>query len=414
VLHRLRYKPFAATAASSHPEQPAAAASAVAPAAAAAASSLRGATPAAEKGDQRSSGSSPLGAAAEGEGEGEKGDPVTKNLEKIRAHNGQAGFGYSLAANRFVHVRPPAFFRCVCSCGCACVGGGMFVCAPCCGRYTRRTHISCLTRRPRPSYPSIHPSIHPHTHTHTHTHSRYAVRARSPSTNDADATHLPFPTYQPRTPTASLPQTLDRREDGMVTPIRDQGTCLGSWAAASAAALETALAVAGAGLAQLSVQRLLDCAAGAGAVETKGCSGGWPLTALGHVRDVEPGGMLPLEEDARYFEVTGTCAAGAGAGAGAAAVAAKNSSSGSGNGGDSGGSAAEEGWRLTEVAVVPRGDEEALAAAVAEHGAVVVTVQAMEDFWLYGGGCVGVVVGVWVDACMDVVDSTTNQTKPNL
>jgi cathepsin L len=163
----------------------------------------------------------------------------------------------------------------------------------------------------------------------------------------------------------------------MVTPVRDQGTCLGSWAAASAAALETAAAVAGAPLERLSVQRLLDCVmtpAPGSAVNSRGCGGGWPLTALSHVKDMEPGGMLPLEEAVPYFEVTGACTAVAMA---AAAAVAKNTSTTTARGGQ---------VRLKQVALVPQGDEEAVAAAVAEHGAVVVTIQAMDDFWLYGGG----------------------------
>lgn len=228
-----------------------------------------------------------------------------------------------------------------------------------------------------------------------HRHSRHAVRAASPFTEENEASQLP--TFQPTPPSTNTtrppPTTVDRRADGLVTPVHDQGTCLGSWAAASAAALETAAAVAGAPLERLSVQRLLDCAVtpmpGA-AIVSKGCSGGWPLTALTHVRDVEPAGMLPLEEDAPFYEVTGACPM---------AVAGKNSSGVEPAG--VGGSV-----RLKEVALVSQGDEEALAAAVVEHGAVVVSIQAMEDFWLYGGAwvashvfCVGWAAGWnWLDS----------------
>lgn len=45
-----------------------------------------------------------------GAGDGE-GDPVKANLAVIRAHNARTDVSYSLAANRFVHVRPPAFFE---------------------------------------------------------------------------------------------------------------------------------------------------------------------------------------------------------------------------------------------------------------------------------------------------------------
>lgn len=133
ILHRLHYKPFAATAATAAtttPEAEEATATTATTATAATATSLRGPPPTTKPPKQEGTGqqeereqaqaAAAAAAAAEKDGSGgvdadaDKADPVRANLALIRAHNARPDVTYSLAANRFLHVRPQAFFECVC------------------------------------------------------------------------------------------------------------------------------------------------------------------------------------------------------------------------------------------------------------------------------------------------------------
>lgn len=97
ILHRLRYKPFAATAA---------AAPTPAPTPATTTPNLRPPVPQEGTGQAAAAEKGRSGVGGEGEG-----DPVKANLALIHAHNARTDVSYSLAANRFVHVRSPAFFE---------------------------------------------------------------------------------------------------------------------------------------------------------------------------------------------------------------------------------------------------------------------------------------------------------------
>lgn len=57
----------------------------------------------------------------------------------------------------------------------------------------------------------------------------------------------------------ALPSSFDWRERGVVTAVREQHTCQGCWAFAAVEAVESALAIAGEPLTELSVEELISC-----------------------------------------------------------------------------------------------------------------------------------------------------------
>lgn len=70
------------------------------------------------------------------------------------------------------------------------------------------------------------------------------------------------------------PTFLDWRDKGVVTAVKNQGRCGSCWAHAAVETIESARALAGFDLEELSVQQLVSCDS-----EDKGCDGGWYFTA---------------------------------------------------------------------------------------------------------------------------------------
>lgn len=76
-------------------------------------------------------------------------------------------------------------------------------------------------------------------------------------------------TNKPVTTTIILPQSIDWRADGYVTPVKDQGNCGSCWAFSALAALEGQYFKKTGQLVSFSEQSLIDCD-----IRDSGCEGG--------------------------------------------------------------------------------------------------------------------------------------------
>lgn len=88
-----------------------------------------------------------------------------------------------------------------------------------------------------------------------------------------------YPRYpsevQTPVPHTPLPLRFDWRDKHVVTPVRNQQACGGCWAFSVVGAVESAWAIRGQPLEDLSAQQIIDCS-----YNDCGCKGGSPLSAL--------------------------------------------------------------------------------------------------------------------------------------
>ena len=153
--------------------------------------------------------------------------------------------------------------------------------------------------------------------------------------------------------TVDLPKSVDWRQHGYVTPVKDQGHCGSCWAFSSTGALEGQHFKKTGNLISLSEQNLVDCSRKYG---NMGCDGGLMENAFKYIRDnhgVDTENSYPYEahDDKCRF---------------------KNKTVG----------ADDKGYME-----IPQGDERKLTQAIAMKGPVSIAIDAsQESFRLYDGG----------------------------
>uniref|UniRef100_A0A8B9NZE8 Cathepsin S n=1 Tax=Apteryx owenii TaxID=8824 RepID=A0A8B9NZE8_APTOW len=159
-------------------------------------------------------------------------------------------------------------------------------------------------------------------------------------------------TYRPM-PGSKVPDTVDWREKGCVTAVKNQGACGACWAFSAVGALEAQVKLKTGKLVSLSAQNLVDCSRSYG---NEGCGGGWRTKAFQYIIDNQG---IDSDDSYPYTAQDGTCHYNP-------AARAANCSS---------------------YVELPYGDESALKDAVANAGPVSVGIDSSQPtFFLYKAG----------------------------
>ncbi|KAL9979945.1 hypothetical protein ACROYT_G008468 [Oculina patagonica] len=122
-----------------------------------------------------------------------------------------------------------------------------------------------------------------------------------PSGGDEGLKKQEIPEARLTIPKTPLPDSLDWREYGVVTPAKAQGLCGSCWTFSSTGPLEGAYAIQTGKLLDISEQQLMDCSWGFG---NSGCRGGYSWRALVWARKH---GVASSKSYGRYLAQEGYC-----------------------------------------------------------------------------------------------------------
>ncbi|XP_064545315.1 procathepsin L-like [Drosophila montana] len=156
-------------------------------------------------------------------------------------------------------------------------------------------------------------------------------------------------------PSANLkiPESMDWRTSGAVSPVKNQGTCRCCWAFATVGTLEGQSFLRTKKMVEFSEQNLLDCSSQA-PYRNAGCNSGTPHEALRYVKDNHG---IDTRSSYAYEGHQGTCRF----------------------------RKQYVGVTIRGIATVRFGDERALQAAVAEKGPIAVTIDAQHLQYYHSG-----------------------------